>query len=1171
MSDEIQPREVVSSSAESEKKIGSVTEPEMNSATESVNEVSAASKEPVAETDATVPEGDAADAGGASEASEAAEVKDAEGVVDEAEPDGEAEPEAEPVAEAEAIPSVVSIEALEKSKPSFGERLGTWVNQARGLFAGRMWLLGVILAVLVVGFLFLPPVSLAERISSGGGYETLNSDTPSLERDGMTLRINGEAKKLRMRVDTIPLADFTAETLPKELQPALESLPQHLTPKSPYYQIEVRGKESGPADLVIDIPNAAEPWETLDLYTWNGEAWLWHPCELDRDAMVLTTHVAELPPSVMVMQSGRVQQRIVTDVDALPEGESAQVLDEVDVTGMLIGTLGGLTGDATQLPIASQSADLNVVPVVRNWVPGRDANWMLVRDMIVNEEERAAHVQNLLGLVQSGGYTGVVLDYRAGQPEDRDGFSRFVEELSAAFHEANLWVAVVVDTPQESADGEWNAGGYDWEALGKAADQIRFAMPLDPQAYKPGGSAESLLEWAMARVERYKLMPIFSTLSTDGEQVMTLNDILAPLGDVRLSQTFTESVKPGTTLRFELGEALNVESDSVTGATFVSVGGSKYWLGIPSWLYGRMSLADRYHLGGMGVRDLFDEGNFPYMTAAIADYKAQVEPSSYGIPEIVWEVTGPDGKTTPSKTALTQPHLTWSAPTITGTYTIAASVMGQEKGAVEVDVNEPQPLVEDVDDEGEDDGETADTEDEEDTDVETTDVELDVLTAAFVTDVSVPDYTQFEKGEKFTKTWRMRNAGGKDWPENTVLVFSSGEQMCDTREVEVGAVAAGETVDISVEMTAPDADGTHKGVWRLQSGGKDVANGGVMVVIKVGEEKEPEQVQAPPANDTPVDNNPGPIAPVSGGGFELGGHVRDYGLPYGDKMHYSGMNWTKTQVHFGQGADHVINVSHANGFNVQLSALGGAGMVVEPGFEDNFAQWVAGLAAAGADAIEIWNEPNIEREWLIGHISPQAYTNLLCKSYRAIKAANPNTAVISAAPAPTGYFGGCSPNGCDDLYWMQGLAAAGAANCMDYIGAHHNAGATSPSASSGHPADGGGRHHSWYFLPQTRLYYSIFGNSRKIFYTEMGYASQEGVPGFSDQFAWARGINNAQQAQWLAEAASLGSSTGMVRCIIVWNIDFVRYGYDPQDGFAIIRPGGSCPACDALHGVMGSR
>ena len=39
--------------------------------------------------------------------------------------------------------------------------------------------------------------------------------------------------------------------------------------------------------------------------------------------------------------------------------------------------------------------------------------------------------------------------------------------------------------------------------------------------------------------------------------------------------------------------------------------------------------------------------------------------------------------------------------------------------------------------------------------------------------------------------------------------------------------------------------------------------------------------------------------------------------------------------------------------------------------------------------------------------------------------------------------------------------------------------------------------------------------------------------------------------------------------MIVFNVDFTVYGDDPQAGFAIIRPGGACPACDSLHAVTG--
>ena len=320
----------------------------------------------------------------------------------------------------------------------------------------------------------------------------------------------------------------------------------------------------------------------------------------------------------------------------------------------------------------------------------------------------------------------------------------------------------------------------------------------------------------------------------------------------------------------------------------------------------------------------------------------------------------------------------------------------------------------------------------------------------------------------------------------------------------------------------------------------------------------PTALATPLATPLPIPSSPQP--------FELGGHVRDTSLPFAERMQYAGMNWTKIQISYGEDPSSIIAASHDNKLQVQLTALGTPDMVIQPNFEQDFANWTSQMAAAGADAIEVWNEPNIEREWQTGHISPEAYTNLLCSAYEAIKAANPNTLVISAAPAPTGYFGNCTADGCDDEPWMEEIYNAGAADCLDYIGAHHNAGATSPSARSGHPANS--THHSWYFMPQTELYYNTFQGTRQIFYTEMGYASQQGVPPFTDTFAWASDTTNSEQAEWLAQAAQLSIDTGMVRAIIIWNVDFARHGNDPQDGYAILRPDESCPACDALHEVL---
>jgi hypothetical protein len=97
--------------------------------------------------------------------------------------------------------------------------------------------------------------------------------------------------------------------------------------------------------------------------------------------------------------------------------------------------------------------------------------------------------------------------------------------------------------------------------------------------------------------------------------------------------------------------------------------------------------------------------------------------------------------------------------------------------------------------------------------------------------------------------------------------------------------------------------------------------------------------------------------------------------------------------------------------------------------------------------------------------------------------------------------------------------------------------------------------------------YRVLG--RPICWTELGYLTGEGLGEVPEHYYFGRENTLGEQAQWLAEAAQIGRSSGNVRLMIVWNVDFTHWGDDPMAGYAIIRPGGGCPACDALAGVMG--
>jgi LysM repeat protein len=320
----------------------------------------------------------------------------------------------------------------------------------------------------------------------------------------------------------------------------------------------------------------------------------------------------------------------------------------------------------------------------------------------------------------------------------------------------------------------------------------------------------------------------------------------------------------------------------------------------------------------------------------------------------------------------------------------------------------------------------------------------------------------------------------------------------------------------------------------------------------------------------PPEPPPGPPPPPSyNPGFAVGGQTQSFGNS--GLMRDIGMTWVKFQHKWKPGDDPSafagqVRQGHDNGLKVLLSVTG-ANTYPEPDGIDfggyvNFVRGLASLGGDSPDAIEIWNEMNIDFEWPAGQINPSSYVNnMLAPAYNAIKSVNSNVMVISGAPAPTGFDNG--HNAWADNRYMAGVAAAGGANYMDCIGVHHNAGATSPTVSSGHP---GGSHYSWYYQPTTDLYYNTFGGQRKVCFTELGYLSSEGFPAIPPNFAWAANTSLSDHAQWLGEAVTLSNQGGKVRLLIVFNVDFTYYDVngDPQAGYALIRPNGSCPACDTL-------
>lgn len=1037
-------------------------------------------------------------------------------------------------------------------------------------FGGRNTLLYGAIAVLVIAALLLPPFSLAERIGLTCAGATLDARSPAVTTpDGLTIALSDPAQTLTVKMQAVAADKFDANQAGDELTRAREVLPVNLLLRSPIYQLDGCGQTAFAGSLAVNLPNGASTTDTYDLYEWNGAQWSWLGAYLDPASSTVSAQIAVLPKHVALFQSTPVAPYVAAQIapGQIMPADAVALLNEVYVYGWTLAADGSIVAEAGTLP-ATGSA--RIVPVVR----AEDAE--PVRTFLATDDAIAAHVTALTDLANRGNFAGVAIDYRGLPTDYRGDFTRFVQELARNIHAQNKLLAVVLPVPAIDANGAPDTAGYDWAAIGAAADMIQSDFGKDPNDYLEGNIARALIDWAPTQVNRYKFQPIVSLASLDtpagGQPVeVSFADAIKPIGQLALAQPIT--VTPGVEIKLTLDNPTRVSDYTFDPKTFVyrfnyENNGAQHavMVNTAASLGQRLSLLLPRRMRGVVISGLNGDVLPVALKQALTGYRQQAVPHDLSADlNTDWRITGNGQEVLAQARPITDTTIVWTAPTEAGTYNVVAMIGTQSKGQGEIIVAAnvsdtiastltaalPEALA----------GSTTPT---------TVTTEAACLSAKYVADVTVPDGTKFKNSEAFTKTWKIRNDGSCNWPDDTTLVFVSGAKLAAPDSVKVGQVVSGTEVEVSVALTAPDQYGSYTGYWQLKSA---QGNFGTPLSAVIAAGDAPANVVASAPAPAPTTPNAPPVV-VSGniGSFELGGHID--GLDAVAAMNRAGMKWVKVQTFAGGNAADIINSAHAAGFKVLLGVLGDKDSVTNSSYQDEYARSVASMATAGADAIEVWNEPNIDREWPIGQISGANYTQLLAKAYNAIKAANPGTLVISAAPSPTGAEGffGADKVWNDDRF-IRDMAAAGAARYMDCIGLHYNEGVVSPNQTSGDPRNPSD-HYTRYYWGMVNLYYSTFGGARKLCFTEFGYLTPEGYPSLAStasSFAWAEATTVAQQAAWLAEAAAISINSGKVRLMIVWNVNFTNYGTDPMAGYAIVRRGGGCPACDALGAVVGSR
>lgn len=84
-----------------------------------------------------------------------------------------------------------------------------------------------------------------------------------------------------------------------------------------------------------------------------------------------------------------------------------------------------------------------------------------------------------------------------------------------------------------------------------------------------------------------------------------------------------------------------------------------------------------------------------------------------------------------------------------------------------------------------------------------------------ISDVTIPPGTVLQPREFFKKTWQVENNGTCDWVFLHHVTFVSGDRMAgeDTRLSKV--IPPGKWTQISVDLEAPNQEGTYTGYWRF--------------------------------------------------------------------------------------------------------------------------------------------------------------------------------------------------------------------------------------------------------------------------------------------------------------------------------------------------------------------
>jgi len=239
-------------------------------------------------------------------------------------------------------------------------------------------------------------------------------------------------------------------------------------------------------------------------------------------------------------------------------------------------------------------------------------------------------------------------------------------------------------------------------------------------------------------------------------------------------------------------------------------------------------------------------------------------------------------------------------------------------------------------------------------------------------------------------------------------------------------------------------------------------------------------------------------------------------------------------------------------------ASGGRGGVAPPTDPATFGAFMSQIAqrVPGADAWELWNEPDSGEFWA-GGADPAAYAALLRAAYPAIKAVQPGDVVVS---------GGMVGNNMD---FLAQLYANGAGGNFDAVGVHTDT-ACLTSGPDAYYRDERGRVGRYTFSAYREVHAVMadHGDAGKpIWMTELGWSTQRGRCNVGEKVGTKRiGVSKARQARFLRAAYRCLAADPFVGVALWFGLQDIPGSGGHARGFGLYRRKGKAkPAAKAFR------